>query len=74
MHYLLLEAIKLGTMQEFCHVVPDHLICWAIFNVNVVFGLLISDIEVSDVEMMRALACTLVSIGLEQHSALVIVV
>ena len=67
MHYLLTEAIKLGPMQGFCHAISDHLICWTIFDVNVAFGLLISDIEVSDVQMMRVLASTLASIGLKQH-------
>ena len=74
MHYLLMEAVKICSMQRFCHVIPDHLICWAIFNVNVASGLLVSDAEVSDVEMMRALAWTLVSIGLEQYSTLVILI
>ena len=70
MHYLLTEVIKLGPMQGFCHVISDHLICWTIFDVNVAFGLLISDIEVSDVQMMRVLASTLASIGLKQHGTL----
>ena len=43
MHYLLTEAVELGSMQGFCHVVSDHLICWTIFDVNVAFGLLIGD-------------------------------
>ena len=66
MHYLLMEAIKLGSIKRFCHVISDHLICQTIFDVNVAFGLLINDIEVLDVQMMRALASTLSSIGLEQ--------
>ena len=74
MHYLLMEAIKLGSMQGFCHVVSDHLICWAIFDVNVVFGLLMSNVEVSDVQMMRALASTPASIGLKQHVTFVVLV
>ena len=63
MHYLLMEAVKLGSMQGFCHVISNHLICWTIFDVNVAFGLLVSNVEVSDVQVMRALASTLVSIG-----------
>ena len=55
MHYLLIEVIELGSMQGFCYVISDHLICWTIFDVNVAFGLLISDIEVSDVQMTRAI-------------------
>ena len=70
MHYLLMEVVKLGSMQGFCHVISDHLICWTIFDVNVAFGLLISDVEVLDVQMTRALASTLVSIGLKQHGLL----
>ena len=74
MHYLFTEAIKLGSMQGFCHVISDHLVCQTIFDVNVAFGLLISDVEVSDVQMMRALASTLVSVGLEQHGAFVVLI
>ena len=65
MHYLLTEAIKLGSMQGFCHVISDHLICQTIFDVNVAFGLLVSDVEVSEVQMMRVLASTLASVGLK---------
>ena len=74
MHYLLTEAINLGSMQRFCHVISDHLICQTIFNVNVAFGLLISDVEVSDVQMMRALVSTLASIGLKQHGTFVVLI
>ena len=69
MHYLLSEAIKLDSMQGLCHVVPDHLISWTIFDVNVTFVLLISDVDVLDIEMMGALACTLAT-SLEEHSTL----
>ena len=65
MHYLLTEAIKLGSMQGFCHVISDHLICQTIFDVNVAFGLLVSDVEVSEVQMMRVIASTLASVGLK---------
>ena len=58
MHYLLTEAIELGSMQGFCYVISNHLVCQTIFDVNVAFGLLIGDIEVSDVQMTRVLACT----------------
>ena len=74
MHYLLMEAVELGSMQGFCHVISDHLICQTIFDVNVAFGLLISNIEVLDVQMMRALASTLASIGLEQHGTFVVLI
>ena len=74
MHCLLPEAIELGSMQGFCHVISNHLVGWTIFNVNVTFGLLIGNVEVSDIEMMRALACTLVSIGLKQHGACIVLV
>ena len=56
---LAMEAFKLGSVQGFCHVISDHLICQTIFDDNVAFGLLICDIEVSDVQKMRALASTL---------------
>ena len=72
MHYLLMEAIKLGSMQGFCHVISNHLICQTIFDVNVAFGLLIGNVEVSDFQMTRGLASTLVSIGLEQHGTVVV--
>ena len=72
MHYLLTEAIKLCSIQGFCHVISNHLVCWTIFNVNVTFGLLIGNVEVSDVQMMRALASTLASVFLEQHSTFVV--
>ena len=61
-------------MQGFCHVISDHLVCWTIFDVNVAFGLLISDVEVLDVQMMRALAITPASIGLEQHGTFVVLI
>ena len=67
MHYLLMEAIKLGSMQGFCHVISNHLVCQTLFDVNVTFGLSISDIEVSDVQMMRVLSSTLASIGLDHN-------
>ena len=73
-HYLLMEAIELGSMQEFCHAISNHLICQTIFDVNVAFSLLISDVEVSDVQMMRVLASTLVSIGLEQHGTFIVLI
>ena len=65
-----MEAIELGSMQGFCHVISDHHICWTRFDVNVAFGLLIGDVEVSDVQMTRVLASTLASIGLKQHGTL----
>ena len=74
MHCLLPEAIELGSMQGFCHVISNHLVGWTIFNVNVTFDLLNGDVEVSDIEMMRALACTLVSIGPKQHGAFIVLV
>ena len=69
-----MEAIKLGSMQGFCHVISNHLIFQTIFDVNVAFGLLIGDIEVSDVQMMRALASALASTGLEQHGTFVVLI
>ena len=74
MHYLLTEAVKLGSMQGFCHVISAHLICWTIFDVNVAFGLLVSNVEVLDVQMMRVLTGTLASIGLEQYGAFVVLI
>ena len=74
MHYLLTEAIELGSIQGFCHVISNHLICWTIFNVNVAFGLLIGYVEVLDVQMTRALASTLTSIGHEQHGTFVVLI
>ena len=66
MHNLLPEAVKLGSMQKWiCHVISDHLICWTISDFNVAFGLLVSDVEVSDVQVMRAL---------EQHGAFVVLI
>ena len=61
-------------MQGFCRVISNHLVCGTMFDINVAFGLLISDIEVSDVQMMRALASTLVSVGLEQHGTFVVLI
>ena len=74
MQYLLTEAVKLGSMQGFCHIITDHLVCWKIFDVNVAFGLLIGDIEVSDVQMTRVLASTLASVGLELHGTFVVLI
>ena len=74
MHYLLTEAFKPDSMQEFCHVISSTLICWTILNVNVAFGLLVGDVEVSDVKMTRVLASTLASIGLEQHGTFVVLI
>ena len=67
MHSLQTEAIGLGSMQGFCHVISDHLMCGTIFDIYVAFGLLIGDVEVLDVQMMRVLASTLASICLKQH-------
>ena len=72
MHYLLTEAIELGSMQGFCHVISSHLVSWTILNVDVAFGVFISDVEVSDVQMMGVLASTLGSIGLKQHGTFVV--
>ena len=74
MHYLLTEAIELGSMQGLCHVISNHLICQTIFDVNVAFGLLVSDVEVSDVEMTRVLTSTLASVGLAQHGTFVVLI
>ena len=74
MHYLPVEAIELGSIQGFCHVISDHLVCQTIFDVNVAFGLLVGDVEVLDVKMMRVLASTLASIGLKQHRTYVFVI
>ena len=74
MHNMLLEVVKLGSMQGFCHVVSNLLVCWTISDVNVAFGLLVSNIEVLDVQVTRVLASTLASIGLEQHGASVVLI
>ena len=71
---LLMEVVKLGSVQGFCHVISNHLICQTIFDVNVAFGLLVSNIEVLVFQVMRALASTLASIGLEQHDAFVVLI
>ena len=70
MHYVLMEAIKCGSMQGFCQVISDHLVCHTIFDVTVAFDLLVSDVEVLDVQVMRVVASTLASIGLEQYALL----
>ena len=74
MHNLLPEVVKLGSVQGLCHVISDHLICQTISDVNVAFGLLVSDVEISDVQVMRVLASTLASIGLKQHGAFVVLI
>ena len=74
MHTLLPEVVRIGSVQGFCHVISNHLVCWTISDVNVTFGLLIYEIEVLDVKVMRALACTLVSISLKQHGAFVVLI
>ena len=66
----LADALSAG----FCHVISNHLIRWTIFDVNLSFGLMVSDVEVSDVQVMRALASTLASIGLEQHGTSVVLI
>ena len=65
---------RLGSMEGFCHVISNHLICQTISDVNVAFGLLVSNVEVSDVQVTRALASTLASVGLEQHGAFVVLI
>ena len=74
MHNLLMEVVNLGSMQGFCHVISNHLICQTILDVNVAFGLLDGNVEVSDVQVMRVLASTLASIGLEQHGTFVVLI
>ena len=65
---------NLAPYKGFCHIISDHLVCQTICNVNVVFGLLICDIEVLDVQMTRVLASTLASIGLKQHGTSVVLI
>ena len=74
MHNLLPEAVKLGSVQGFCPIISDHLICWTISDVNVAFGLLIYNVEVLDVQVTRVLASTHTSIGLEQHVTFVVLI
>ena len=74
MHNLLPEVVKLGSMQEFCHVVSDHLVCQTISDANVTFCLLVCDVEVVDVQVTRALVSTLASIGLKQHGTFVVLI
>ena len=74
MHNLLPEVVKLGSVQGFCLVISDHLICWTISDVNVTFCLLVSNIEVLDVQVTRVLASTLASVGLEQHGTFVVLI
>ena len=74
MHNLLPELVKLGSKQAFCHVISDHLVCWTVSDVNEAFGLLVGNVEVSDVQEMRVLASTLASVGLEQHGAFVVLI
>ena len=74
MHNLLPEVVKLGSVQGFCHVISNHLVCQTISDVNVAFGLLVGDVEVLDVQMMRVLASTLASVDIEQHGTLVVLV
>ena len=44
-----------------------------IFDVNVAFGF-IGDVQVSDVQMTRALTSTLASVGIEQHGTFVVLI
>ena len=74
MHNLLMEVVKLGSVQGFCHVISNYLICQTISDVNVAFGLLVGDVEVSDVQVMRAPSHTLASVGLKQHGAFVVLI
>ena len=45
-----------------------------ISDVNVAFGLLVCNVEILDVQVMRALASTLASVGLEQHGTFVVLI
>ena len=74
MHNLLLEVVKLGSVQGFCHVISIHLVWWTISDVDMAFSLLVGDIEVSDVQVMRMLASTLASVGLEQHGTFAVLI
>ena len=47
---------------------------WLHARVNEAFGLLVHDIEVSDVQMTRVLASTLASVSLEQHGTFVVLI
>ena len=69
-----MEGVKLGSVQGFCHVISNHLICWTIFDVNVASGLLVGNVEVSNAQVMRALASTLASVGLKQHGAFIVLI
>ena len=46
----------------------------ALSDVNVAFGLLVGNVEVLDVQMTRAIASTLASIGLKQHGTYVVLI
>ena len=74
MHNLLMEVVKLDSMQGLCHVISDHPVCWTMSDVNVAFGLLGGDVEVSDIQVTRELAHTLASIGLEQPDTFVVLI
>ena len=74
MHNLQAELVKLGSVQGFCHVISNYLICRTIYDVNVAFGLLVSNVEVSDAQVTRALASALASIRLKQHGTFVVLI
>ena len=74
MHNLLLGVVNVVSMQELCPVISDLFVCETISDFNVAFGLLVSDVKVSDVQVMQVLTSILVSIGLEQHGAFVVLI
>ena len=62
-HDVLTETNKLLAMERLGHEISPHGISWAVFNADVALFLLISDKEVSNVEVPGPLSGALASIG-----------
>ena len=68
------ESHQTWLHARFSHVISDYLICQSIFDVTVSFCPLIGNVEVSDIQMTRALASTHASVGLKQHGTFVVLI
>ena len=66
------EALKLGTNERLGHAVSNHLISWAVLDLYRSLLHLISNKEISDLDVSGSLADTFVAILLQLDSTLII--
>ena len=73
-HYLSAELLVFGSMQGLGEVITQHLVCWTVLDRDVPLLLLISNKEVSDVQVPGSFPSTLALILFQQHGTPIILV